>query len=513
MGLDVDQRRVPLERSGRNLHSKQSAGLTTDIQATDSGQSQFRSLTVAPTSGGQALFLSGFDGLFRSDNNATQWREIQTLVNYVVGVAVSPDYADDGTVVATSYVKGAYLSTDRGATWRGAHVGLGSSPGTKFAPKMPRLHNVQFSPNYENDGTIFTATWWDVLKSTDRGVSWTTIPVGTSPPDLRQFVIAVSPQYATDGTVYVGTRQGEIYRSTAQGAANTWTLMANVGSQIRSLVLNPAFSTEPVLYASTFVRIYKSVDAGSSWQPTGPPGISMLAISPNYQTDGSLFAGTPSGVFVTRDKGASWTELTAPPLSTTTYVEAIGVSPGSGTNQTVLVSVLGKGLFRSTDAGNTFSEVATSLLAGNFLIGDFDNPTSAPIQFSPFYEQDQTIFAMAQQNILKSTNRGASWQVLTLPPASNIIQPPKIAAAPTAARVVEGANGTTRTVRVTFDLSHPYASAVTVQWQTARLGRAGIRLVGDRRLRGGVGHAHVLAGHDTAVRRRRGEGRQPRRGR
>ena len=332
---------------------------------------------------------------------------------------------------------------------------------------MPRLHNVQFSPNYENDGTIFTATWWDVLKSTDRGVSWTTIPVGTGPRDLRQFVIAVSPQYATDGTVYVGTRQGEIYRSTAQGAANTWTLMANVGSQIRSLVLNPAFSTEPVLYASTFVRIYKSVNAGSSWQPTSPPGISMLAISPNYQTDGSLFAGTPSGVFVTRDKGASWTELTAPPLSTTTYVEAIGVSPGSGTNQTVLVSVLGKGLFRSTDAGNTFSEVATSLIASNFLIGDFDNPTSAPIQFSPFYEQDQTIFAMAQQNILKSTNRGASWQVLTLPPASNIIQPPKIAAAPTAARVVEGANGTTRTVRVTFDLSHPYASAVTVQWQTA----------------------------------------------
>ena len=199
--------------------TRQSAGLTTDIQATDSGQPQFRSLTVAPTSGGQALFLSGFDGLFRSDNNATQWREIQTLVNYVVGVAVSPDYADDGTVAATTYVKGAYLSTDRGATWRGAHVGLGSSPGTEFASKMPRLHNVQFSPNYENDGTIFTATWWDMLKSTDRGVSWTTIPVGTGPRDLRQFVIAVSPQYATDGTVYVGTRQGEIYRSTAQGAA------------------------------------------------------------------------------------------------------------------------------------------------------------------------------------------------------------------------------------------------------------------------------------------------------
>ena len=98
-------RRGPAACTARAIGAERSRGrapgLTTDIQATDSGTSQFRSLTVAPTSGGQALFLSGFDGLFRSDNNATQWREIQTLVNYVVGVAVSPDYADDGTVVAT----------------------------------------------------------------------------------------------------------------------------------------------------------------------------------------------------------------------------------------------------------------------------------------------------------------------------------------------------------------------------------------------------------------------------
>ena len=180
-------------------------------------------VTVAkrPT-GGQVLFTAGFDGLFTSTDGGNVWREVQTLTDYVVGLDVSPDYADDATVIATTYVKGAYLSKDRGATWNDAHVGLGAVPGNKYT-RVERLHNVHFSPDYANDGTIFSATWTNLLRSTDRGVSWSRIAVGTAPAGtLRQFVIAPSPAYASDLTVYVGTRQGEIYRSTARGAASPW---------------------------------------------------------------------------------------------------------------------------------------------------------------------------------------------------------------------------------------------------------------------------------------------------
>jgi photosystem II stability/assembly factor-like uncharacterized protein len=364
-----------------------------------------------------------------------------------------------------SYLKGAYLTNDGGTTWLERNVGLGS-PGGTFAPVV-RLHNVHFSPNYTRDGTIFSATSSIMLKSTDRAVSWKTIPVGDYPSGTyRQFIIAVSPTYPQDRTVYVGTRQGEIYRSAAGGEANTWSLLANVGGRVRSLVLSPQFPTDPVIYASTVSGIFKSVDAGAHWQPTGPSGISMLAISSDYSSDGTVFAGTDSGVFVTRDEGVTWTELTAPPLSTSTDVEAIAASPNYGADRTVLVSVLGKGLYRSTDGGTTFAAVGTSLIENNHLIADYDNPSSAPIQFSPTYARDRTIFGMAQDDIVKSVDGGDSWQVLNLPPAADFIKPPVVAAALTTARVTEGAAGTTRVIRIPFDLTHPYASTVTVNWRT-----------------------------------------------
>jgi photosystem II stability/assembly factor-like uncharacterized protein len=446
--------------------SRTSVGLTTDPQAAEVGRPQFGGVTAARSHGGaQVLFVAGFDGLFRSDDRGNSWRQIQTQTEYVVGLDVSPDYEEDATAIVTSYVKGAYVTNDGGATWLERNVGLGSPSGT-FAP-VSRLHNVHFSPNYSADGTIFSATSSIMLKSSDRAASWNRIPVGDYPTSTyRQFIIAVSPSYAQDRSVYVGTRQGEIYQSTMSGNANTWSLLANLGGRVRSLVLSPQFPTEPVIYASTVNGIFMSVDAGVNWQQTGPSGISMLAISSDYSSDGTVFAGTDRGVFVTRDRGTTWTELTPPPLSTSTDVEAIAVSPNYGADRTVLVSVLGEGLYRSTDGGTTFVAVGTSLIQENHLIADYDNPSSAPIQFSPTYARDRTIFGMAQDDIVKSTDGGDSWQVISLPPAANFLMPPVIAAAQTTARVTEGASGTTRVVRVPFDLSHPYASTVTVGWRT-----------------------------------------------
>jgi photosystem II stability/assembly factor-like uncharacterized protein len=447
--------------------SPASVGLATDPQAVGEGRPQFGGVTAAMAPNGrQVLFVAGFEGLFRSDDNGGRWSEVQTLAEYVVGLDVSPDYENDAAAIVTTYVKGTYLTNDGGATWVGSNVVLDSPLVNDFAP-VGRLGNVHYSPNYAQDGTIFSASHIVMLKSTDRGASWTKIVVGDYPTSTyRAFITAVSPAYAQDQTVYVGTRQGDIYRSVSGGEARTWSLLANLGAPVRTLVLSPQFPAEPVVYASTSSGIFKSDDAGAHWQPTGPAGISMLAISSDHSSDGTVFAGTDSGVFVTRDEGTTWTELTAAPLSTTTNVEAIAVSPNYGADQTVLVSVLGKGLYRSTDGGTTFAAVGTSLIQNNHLITDYEQPVSNPIQFSPTYARDRTIFGMAQDDIVRSTDGGDSWQVLGLPPAADLLKPPVVAAAPAPATVAEGAGGTTKVIRIPFDLTHPYASTVTVNWRT-----------------------------------------------
>jgi photosystem II stability/assembly factor-like uncharacterized protein len=447
--------------------SPASVGLTTDPQAADEGRPQFGGVTAASApNGGQVLFVAGFDGLFRSDDGGGRWSEIQTQADNVVGLDVSPGYENDASAIVNTYVKGAYATNDGGATWVERNVILGVGQSNEFAP-VARLGNLQYSPNYAADGTIFSASAFVLLKSTDRGASWAKIAVGDYPTSTyRQFITAVSPAYAQDRTVYVGTRQGDIYRSTTGGNALTWSRLANLGAPVRSLVLSPQFPADPVVYASTSGGIFRSDDAGANWQPTGPPGTSMLAISSDHSTDGTVFAGTNSGVYVTRDRGTTWTELVAAPLSTSTDVEAIAVSPNYGADHTVLVSALGKGLYRSTDGGTTFAAVGASLILDNHLIADYQNPVSAPLQFSPTYARDRTIFGMAQDDIVRSTDGGDSWQVLNLPPAADFLKPPVVAASPVAVKVGEGAAGTTRVIRIPFDLTHPYGSTVTVNWRT-----------------------------------------------
>ena len=206
----------------------------------------------------------------------------------------------------------------------------------------------------------------------------------------------MSPSYATDRTVFLGSIFGGIFRSKSGGAAGTWTRLGGVGDRaVQSLLLSPRFPADPVLYVGTSDGIFKSVDAGSHWARTGPAGSSVLAISPNYRVDGTVFAGTESGLFVTRDRGSRWTELSTSPLSTSSQIVAVAVSPLYAADRTLLVSVKGRGLYRLANGGTSFTETGASLFDNNLLIADFDNPTAQPIQFSPVYGVDRTIFAMA----------------------------------------------------------------------------------------------------------------------
>jgi photosystem II stability/assembly factor-like uncharacterized protein len=412
--------------------------LTTDPQADEVGVPQFRTLAAGVDgSGDRSLFVGGFDGLFRHDERRDVWDPVETLADYVVGLAVSPNFDNDQTVAVTSYVKGAFLSQDGGGTWRLANEGLtvdDVGPGNKFAP-LRRLHNVVFSPDYADDGTIFSANWVRVVKSTDRGASWEELEVSAPPPGetLRQFVLAVSQSYSSDRTVFAATRQGEVFRSEDAGEPGTWTRVGSFAERVRSLVLSPDYASDGMLYAGTAAGVYTSTDRGSTWDAAGPrmetppqareidPG-ALVAISPTYGADGTVFAGTDSGLFVTRDAGRSWSEITAAPLTATSRVEAIAVSPDYPNDQTVLVSTRDAGLLRSTDGGASFREVGTQLFESNHLVADFSNPTSAPIQFSPTFATDRTIFAYAQTDVVRSTDGGDSWEVLGLPGSGDVLE-------------------------------------------------------------------------------------------
>lgn len=414
---------------------RQGDGLTTSDQADDVGLPHFRAIRVA-SDDGTTRFVAGFDGLFRADGGADRWRPVETASDYVAGLAVSPAYADDRTVVVTTYVKGAFISDDGGASWRPMNGGLGYeglSEGNRVLP-LRRGHNVVLSPDFARDRTIFSATWPQLIRSLDGGETWEAIDIeqpseGRSP--LRQYVLAVSPTYATDRTVFAGNRDGQVLRSQDGGDPSSWTEAGRVEGRVRSIAVSPAFADDQVLFVGSVGGVFRSTDGGTSWQPTGPgrspladggelDPAPLLAMSPAFPADGTVFAGTGSGLFVTRDAGATWEGVAADGLTVDADVTAVGVSPDFAADGTVLVSIRGAGLHRSTDGGASFTPVAPSLAESNRVIADYDNPTSSPIQFTRTFASDRTVFAYAGPDVLRSTDGGSTWETLPLPTVADV---------------------------------------------------------------------------------------------
>jgi photosystem II stability/assembly factor-like uncharacterized protein len=392
---------------GQNWH-KQSLGLKKHSQADTPlyKSPHFSDLSISQTySQDGTVFLAGFDGVFKSTNGGDSWRDVNIAkgATSIRNLAISPNYQQDGTIAISTLFQGVYISRDRGNTWTPFNHGLGSDRLLK-QNLIAEAGDLFFSPNYRLDKTLLASTWGGV--ASNQGKFWQQLRVPKS--FRRDSYMVVSPNYHSDKTVYLVTLPGKILKSTNGG--KKFTNVGEIGTQaafIPSFAISPNFAADQTLYMGNFSGgIYKSVDAGATWQ-TINNGLSVkdnyakLAISPNYQTDQTLLAGTSQGLLISQDAGTSWRKLPGAAYGGDSYIENIAISPNYQSDLTFLISVRGKGLFKTVDAGTTFTQ-----------IGDY---VTGPIQFSPAYAVDQTIFSSSGTELYKSTNGGDTWQTLVVP--------------------------------------------------------------------------------------------------
>ena len=421
---------------GGKSWQKSSRGLTKDGQADlpNFHRPHFSDLSISPAySQDGTVFVAGFDGLFKSIDGGRVWREVSTLSpNIIVGLDLSPDYENDSTVAITTYLGGAYLSQDKGVTWTTINKGLEKDSGLKRTLKkilqddyVARLFGIEFSPNYRQDQTIFSPSWTDFLKSTNRGKQWQKVASNNRSALFKRptkYSMAISPNFASDKTIYLGSMQGsgkDVILKSTDGGLN-FAVVGNVQNQpIVYLAISPDFAADNTLYAGVKDGIYKTVDGGNTWQPVnnGIPPMqeeSKLAISPNYKIDQTVFAGTTAGLFVTRDRGKSWSKLAG---NHDGYVEAVAISPNYQSDRTLLASVRGKGLFKTVDGGTTFNRVGDDLLDNNHSLANMYGfwPATLAIKFSPSYSVDRTIYGVSETKLFSSTDGGNTWVNISIP--------------------------------------------------------------------------------------------------
>ena len=174
---------------------------------------------------------------------------------------------------------GMYVTEDGGTTWRPSNKGVRA----EFLPeKFPEfgqcVHKVvqaESSPD-----RMFLQNHWGLYRSDDRGESW--IDVANGVPSDFGFGLAIHPR--DPDSAWIVPLESDEFRCTPEGK----------------------------------LRVYRTRDAGASWQPMtkGLPqdGAYETVLRDALSTDGldsaGVYFGTRSGkVFGSSDEGDTWTEI------------------------------------------------------------------------------------------------------------------------------------------------------------------------------------------------------------
>ncbi len=288
-------------------------------------------LAIHPQKANYLVIGTSQGKIYLSLDSGKTWQEIDAFRRSIIGLVISPDYANDSTIAVINYVGEAYISSDGGKTWQPMYRGLELPSITrKFTPpsiEPRRFFQMAISPNYSEDGTIFASLLWTkFLTYTDRTQRWR---ISSPPQEARSMAIAVSPNFARDRTIYLAAQKGVIFKSTNGG--KSFTTVGKIdrakGNESPSLVISPNFASDGTLYLTGGKGIYKSIDRGETWQVTTGNSLLQdrfnlkLAISPNYQfdqakpgseADRTVMASTDRGLFITDNGGDSWQKLTNP---------------------------------------------------------------------------------------------------------------------------------------------------------------------------------------------------------
>jgi photosystem II stability/assembly factor-like uncharacterized protein len=269
---------------------------------------------------------------------------------------------------------------------------------------------VAVSPNYSQDQTVFVGTdaltvplpvaEYVPLVSTNGGFTFT---VMRGLPNQMMLSGAVSPGYVRDGTVFLGG-QGGLWRSTDRGGSWTAVGGALLAADVQAVAMAPNFATKGVIFAITAGGVFGSKDRGNTWMRMGTPGplasdLTAIAVSPNYAADRTLLAGSAAdGIFKSTDWGNTWAPVTA--ALTLPAITAISFSPSFGADRTIFAATRGSGFLVSTDGGANWAAANTGITDLN----------ATAIALSPHFAQDSTLWiATAAGGVFRSADRAASW--------------------------------------------------------------------------------------------------------
>ncbi len=204
----------------------------------------------------QQLFAAVRGGILRSDDGGKTWTVslLPTPAAFITSLKVSPNYADDGILLAGTLDDGILRSSNRGANWTPWNFGLFDF----------HVLCMGFSPGFEQDKTIFIGTESGIFKSINGGLAWGEVEF---PPSFAPVIsIALSPHFQISGQLFAGTEQYGLFNSSDCG--KTWEAVSeNKEGAVNGILVFPVDDTKTGILIMREHDFLISTDGFHTWLP------------------------------------------------------------------------------------------------------------------------------------------------------------------------------------------------------------------------------------------------------
>lgn len=342
-----------------------------------------------------------FGTVFVSDDGGASWQK-GSVQPFIIGrfeLAADPAHAGMAWLSATGGSYTVFRTTDGGQHWQGVL-------------EDDRLGALALAANPLRSGTVLAGHWQNgtystgepaLLRTDDGGTSWSRSDTGIA----AETVGKVLPDPSKPGALYVQGVCCSLWKRT--GAGQPFTSISTGFDRLSfvDLILDP--KTPSTLYLADDPDLYKSTDAGATWQKLGSPEIDSLVFDPAHPS--TLYGVRRTDNFeyeISRsdDGGFFWNPLSSAAGFDTAWLSVTGTAVYANAQDGLFHNR--NRLLRSTDGGTTWTTLLQMPFRYARVTALAEDPRDPQQLWAAFI---QLGFEPLTGGIYRSTDGGAHWSL------------------------------------------------------------------------------------------------------